>query len=668
MIFALVAGMNTTALAQTCAGDCDGDRTVAVSELVMGIGAALGARAIEDCDAVDSNRDRRASIEELLSAVNDHLTDCTRTVIGQCMRAGPRGLEPCPKDLMVTVSQCTDQQRCLLGQGGLVVLGFGPVAAQGRFELSIHARDVEKPLLFEVEVESGTKYRTLNFGPIAEGGGAGLEVDVLIDPVSEAAVRLIAENGFENFTAEEVAEVAEAVRAANANTDFTAANAEEGARLATEVARVNPDVIAAIERAIEPPFSLGLRQITAGDLRAANRSFREAVENGPSDSNVSVALSESTFHQANALYSVTRIVALVLDNPRLAELRERSGVQVTGDSRQLCDIIVNLPMVNDTIDELPADAPTTDEIVRTLRNVLLPELIAASDNLANIPSDFVLTLNLTDLPECIRPTTDDVTLEIDYSDVLFLDAVLHAASAAFDLGKAYDLDTQLRPLFSAKEQEVFALEPDLFTLRSAVPLSPARITLESVLTEFGAVLDTIRAETDDQSDDFLTIAPSNEGRADLVATSLDLLRMSFTAAVTLPTTLGVVEPGRLDLRPFFEGQLAALKPFFPRFDDDGDFLCSTCFNDPTFGGMLPDVQCEAPTLMCSEIVQGAKGIGRNYRRLVTGECAPCTLDEDCAGSFGRGDLGCFECSFDCTGETMRCSSTFTTLQCDDGSF
>jgi hypothetical protein len=655
-VFAIILGMYTSAFAQACRGDCDGDRTVALAELVMGVGAALGARPIEDCEALDVNLDHRVSIEELLSAVNEHLTDCARKAIGQCMRAGPRGLEPCPEGMEITVSRCTDAQRCLVGQGGLVVLDFGTIGAQGRFELDVSAREsVGASLVFEVEVESGTKYRTLSFGRISAAGGAGLVVDLLIDPVSEAAVRLIAENGFENFTDDEVAEVFDAVRLANVSTDFVVANAEEGARRATEVARTDPGVMAAIEAALEPPVSRGLRFVTAGNLRAANRSFREAVESDPADTT------------GNALYAATRIATIVFDDPRLAALRNRAGVRVTGDASSLCDIVVELPRVSDAVDELPGDAPTSGEILRTLRNVLLPELLAAQDNLANIPSNFVLTLNMIDLPECIRPARGQVTLEIDYADVLLLDAALEAASAAFDLGDSYDLDTELRPLFTAKEREVFERAPKLFTLTSAAPLTPARSSLESSLSKFVQVLDTIAHETDDQGDDLLIVTPNNLDAADIVATSVDLLRMSFTAAVTLPTTIGLLEAGRLDLRPFFAGQLTALQPFFPKFDDDGDFLCSTCFDDPTFGGMLPDVQCEDPMLACTEIEEGAKGIGRKYRGLATGECAPCEFDEDCKGTLGS-DVACFPCSKGCVGTTNRCAPHNRFARCDDGSF
>jgi len=419
---------------------------------------------------------------------------------------------------------------------------------------------------------------------------------------------------------------------------------------------MDPGVMAAIEQAIEPPVSRGIRLITAGDLRGANTSFREAAESGPADAD------------GNLLYAVTRIATLLFDDPRLAVLRERAGVNVTGDITQLCGIIVDLPVVSTTVDELPDDAPSTAEVQRALKDVLLPELLAARQNISSISDDFVLTLDLEDLPLCIRPTTGQATLEIDHADVLLLDAALEAASAAFDLGDAYDLDTELRPLVTAKEREVFEQAPELFTLSSAAPLPSARGALESALEKFEAALAAIRAEKDDQSDDLLVITPGNEESAAAIGMSFELLRMSFSAAVTLPTTIGLIEPGRLDLRLFFAGQLATLRPLFPRFDDDGNFLCSTCFDDPTFGGALPDVQCEDPTLECSEIKGDVKGIVRNYTRLATDECTPCEFDEDCQGVLGAGNLGCFSCSFDCTGETDRCAPFVGYAQCDDGQY
>ena len=59
-----------------CPGDCNGDDTVAVNELVTGVSTALGSTAADVCPAVDSNGDGQVSINELIAAVTSLLDGC----------------------------------------------------------------------------------------------------------------------------------------------------------------------------------------------------------------------------------------------------------------------------------------------------------------------------------------------------------------------------------------------------------------------------------------------------------------------------------------------------------------------------------------------------------------------------------------------------------------
>jgi hypothetical protein len=62
--------------APACAGDCDGDRQVSISELVRAVNYALDDRFPEDCVAVDGNRDHRVTVDELVRAVTRALNGC----------------------------------------------------------------------------------------------------------------------------------------------------------------------------------------------------------------------------------------------------------------------------------------------------------------------------------------------------------------------------------------------------------------------------------------------------------------------------------------------------------------------------------------------------------------------------------------------------------------
>jgi sugar lactone lactonase YvrE len=59
-----------------CAGDCTGNRTVSVEELVIGVNIALGLRPASDCVTFDGNEDDQVSIAELIVAVAAALAGC----------------------------------------------------------------------------------------------------------------------------------------------------------------------------------------------------------------------------------------------------------------------------------------------------------------------------------------------------------------------------------------------------------------------------------------------------------------------------------------------------------------------------------------------------------------------------------------------------------------
>ncbi len=59
-----------------CHGDCNFDGTVAINELIIGVGIALGTRQLSDCSVVDINRDGVVSIGELVTVVRAALHGC----------------------------------------------------------------------------------------------------------------------------------------------------------------------------------------------------------------------------------------------------------------------------------------------------------------------------------------------------------------------------------------------------------------------------------------------------------------------------------------------------------------------------------------------------------------------------------------------------------------
>jgi hypothetical protein len=62
--------------AATCAGDCTGDGTVGINELITGVNIALGGTPVGTCPAFDGNADGMVTVAELIAAVNNALLGC----------------------------------------------------------------------------------------------------------------------------------------------------------------------------------------------------------------------------------------------------------------------------------------------------------------------------------------------------------------------------------------------------------------------------------------------------------------------------------------------------------------------------------------------------------------------------------------------------------------
>jgi hypothetical protein len=61
-----------------CVGDCGNDGVVTVAELIRAVNIALETLPLDVCTAIDRDGNGRATIDELLQAVNNGLGECTR--------------------------------------------------------------------------------------------------------------------------------------------------------------------------------------------------------------------------------------------------------------------------------------------------------------------------------------------------------------------------------------------------------------------------------------------------------------------------------------------------------------------------------------------------------------------------------------------------------------
>ncbi|MCW5954651.1 MAG: hypothetical protein KIT69_20555, partial [Propionibacteriaceae bacterium] len=65
--------------AQTCPGDCNGDNSVAINELITCVNIALGSSQVSACPSCDVNGNGEVAINELIASVNKALEGCGGT-------------------------------------------------------------------------------------------------------------------------------------------------------------------------------------------------------------------------------------------------------------------------------------------------------------------------------------------------------------------------------------------------------------------------------------------------------------------------------------------------------------------------------------------------------------------------------------------------------------
>ncbi len=76
LLLSLLVFSAAPAIGQTCPGDCDGNKTVSVAELIRGVDIALGAQAVAACRASDANNDGAVTVDELVNGVDRALFGC----------------------------------------------------------------------------------------------------------------------------------------------------------------------------------------------------------------------------------------------------------------------------------------------------------------------------------------------------------------------------------------------------------------------------------------------------------------------------------------------------------------------------------------------------------------------------------------------------------------
>jgi cysteine-rich repeat protein len=117
----LLGAVGAATAAGACVGDCNGDGSVTVDELIVGVQIALGRADVQACAAVDADADGAVTIPELVTAVDDALDGCagptpTATPSPDCGDGVAAGGEECDDGNRTAGDGCSDA--CTLEPGG----------------------------------------------------------------------------------------------------------------------------------------------------------------------------------------------------------------------------------------------------------------------------------------------------------------------------------------------------------------------------------------------------------------------------------------------------------------------------------------------------------------------------------------------------------------------
>jgi hypothetical protein len=347
---------------------------------------------------------------------------------------------------------------------------------------------------------------------------------------------------------------------------------------------VNPVVPAGINEpetsglTLDELIDRGLAALADGWVVGARAYFEEAV-------NVAGDTTSNTADEARFMLALTRIAALGFDTLSDGD---------SSDMNRLGDILDRLGVANDytranwsLIDRpasLPADSPSASEYQSFLYLVVRPELIGAVDNLNAISPAF--NMSWTDL-------ISGGQAESDYGDVLFLSGAYKGMLASIATQMAYDMDGDVTQIYNNNHdgdpsnditvESFLGSNMSFLSLADTTMLAEAKTYLTaSALDDFSAAIDEIGAETDDQSDDLITI--DTIGDPMLAKQKIAEVKDSILNGSTM------VGKTMLDLKHFFDDGVDFRAPSNLLPDFNGNNVAGL-FSDPTFDGVVlqPDL-------------------------------------------------------------------------------
>jgi hypothetical protein len=248
---------------------------------------------------------------------------------------------------------------------------------------------------------------------------------------------------------------------------------------------------------------------------------------------------------------------------------------------------------------LAANSPRGAEMQEFAYTIVLPELKAALDDLDKVPQSFNA--------RWVEPL-DSTSVESDYGDVLAFRSALKASIAGILIQYAHNFDADIDQEYNAyygsgnTAQAFLASNPNFGNLAALNHLQSSKTYLDAAATDALSAINWIQAETDAQSDDYVSLKAATPEEINDAKNKIAAFKQSLTGSATIDdrnTPGDTSDDTVIDSRPAFTG--LNLRSFLPSIAGNVPY---GFLPDPTFGGVLEKIRGNLPDNKLNENQNG----------------------------------------------------------------
>ena len=312
-------------------------------------------------------------------------------------------------------------------------------------------------------------------------------------------------------------------------------------------------------------FEAGTNYLAMSDIVLANFSFSNAVTFSPTNNDT-----------YDFFYAATGLLSLP-EEPAGSNFLSRIGFGSAG--RDIFNWQAQAPTNAKGHLVIPVTEPplNADEFTAQLRTNVLPAIIAAQSNLAQI-TDTNFTVFLT------TNETHAGAVTVDWGDVQMLQAMSDAAELFIYTTYSWNLDAQLITASNllgtnGSIEEFLTNYPSLLATTSTNDLSAAQDAFANAINEYFAASQFIRSRSPGET--FLFNLSTNDLAKEL---KFRQVLSNLLASLNGPVVVFTNSPSNLvSMQAFFSGNFD-LRSYLPEFQ--GNDFVSNSFPDTTFGGII----------------------------------------------------------------------------------